>query len=319
MSLEFVSGLITGFLLFFGFYILQKEKDKPSSQESKETEKIDIQKFATAMHEYQKSKRPNRIILVRHGLSKANEDLTLYQRLADNKIGLTEKGKVQALEAGKKIKDLIGNESIRFYVSPYKRTRQTYNCIKELLTNNNYLTTYDNRIREQEYGNLQGEDMQKQFEEMNKVGEFYYRFQNGESGADVFNRACLFMEHIFREMTRIDYAKRDNIIIVTHDLFIRVFILNFLNLDVSLLNIIRHPDNCETIIIEKQQNGHFKIVSEIYEKHETDKLKRVKTSKEKEASPHESSNKIITELDLDEDGDKENNQNVFRDEEESDD
>lgn len=325
--MEFVAGLITGFLLFFGFYTLQKDKS-PSKEDPKKNEKnpqnimseVDIQKFAIAMHEYQKSKRPNRIILVRHGNSKANEDVTLYQRLADNKIGLTEKGKIQALEAGKKIKEIIGNESIRFYVSPYKRTRQTYNCIKEALVRNNHLATFDNRIREQEYGNLQGEDMQRQFEAMKKVGEFYYRFENGESGADVFNRACLFMEHIFREMTRFDYAKRDNIIIVTHDLFIRVFILNFLNLDVSLLKIIRHPKNCEAIIIEKQPNGRFGIVSDIYVQQETDKLQPVNQSLSltRKKTFKDVADKI-TQRDLDEEGDKENDENAFKNEEDSED
>lgn len=143
--------------------------------------------LAKAMYLYNKSKRPERIILVRHGQSQANVDLSLYKRLPDNRIGLTDLGKQQAQEAGKKIKQLIGDGSIRFFVSPYKRTRQTYNCILESLKDNKYLTSYDNRLREQEYGNIQ-KDMEEQFKEMKICGEFFYRFTNGENGADVFNR-----------------------------------------------------------------------------------------------------------------------------------
>ena len=108
--------------------------------------------------------------------------------------------------------------------------------------------------------------MEEQFKLMNKVGELYYRFKGGENGADVFNRACLFTEHLFREIESIEYKRRDNIIIVTHDLFIRLFMLNFLNsdLDKEKLNSIRHPNNCEFWIIEKNEKGRFKIKSDIF-------------------------------------------------------
>lgn len=212
---------------------------------------------------YRRYKRPNRIILIRHGTSEANLNTDLYKTKADNKIGLAKEGKEEAKEAGKRLKALLKDESIRFYVSPYKRTRQTYQSIIEQLKDNKHLTTYDNRVREQEYGNLHL-DFDKQFEEMKEIGEFYYRFQNGENGADVFNRACLFMDHIFLEMNKIDNARNDNIVIVTHDIFIRVFMLNFLNLDVSLLNTIRHPKQCEFWVIEKSESGSFILQTDIY-------------------------------------------------------
>lgn len=82
----------------------------------------------------------------------------------------------------------------------------------------------------------------------------------------------MFLEHLFREMTKIDYYSRDNIIIVTHDLFIRLFLLNFLGLDVSLINAIKKPGNCEFILIEKEKDGNYEIKSEIYNKEETKKL-----------------------------------------------
>jgi len=39
----------------------------------------------------------------------------------------------QAAIAGKELKELIGNESVYFIVSPYTRTRMTYEIVKEAL------------------------------------------------------------------------------------------------------------------------------------------------------------------------------------------
>lgn len=143
--------------------------------------------FAKGINRHNRTIRPNRILLIRHGQSQANVNVELYKTLPDNQIGLTEKGQEMALEAGKKLKSIIGDESVKFYVSPYKRTRQTFKGILQSITNNFYKTSFETRIREQEYGNLQ-RNMEEQFKEMEKCGEFFYRFVNGESGADVYNR-----------------------------------------------------------------------------------------------------------------------------------
>lgn len=48
--------------------------------------------------------RPRRIILVRHGESEGNVDESVYTRVPDPKIGLTNRGKVQAEQCGERIK-----------------------------------------------------------------------------------------------------------------------------------------------------------------------------------------------------------------------
>lgn len=84
--------------------------------------------------EEQKRLRPKRIILVRHGQSTANaSNYTELLTIPDNKIQLTEKGYKQALKVGQELKKIIGNESFRAYVSPYMRTKQTFNAIMESL------------------------------------------------------------------------------------------------------------------------------------------------------------------------------------------
>ena len=80
-----------------------------------------------------KANRPKRIILVRHGQSEANIDHKIYTHTPDNRISLTEKGKQQAKEASAFLKEIIGKESIKFMVSPYKRGIQTYEILKSSL------------------------------------------------------------------------------------------------------------------------------------------------------------------------------------------
>ena len=70
--------------------------------------------------------KPKRIILIRHGESQANVDKTLYGSIPDYTIELTDTGREQAREAGKRLKELVGNESMYFYVSPFWRARSTF-------------------------------------------------------------------------------------------------------------------------------------------------------------------------------------------------
>jgi broad specificity phosphatase PhoE len=62
--------------------------------------------------------KPKRIILVRHGESQANADPDHHEFTPDYAMHLTDTGRQQARKAGEQIAEVIGNESIRAYVSP---------------------------------------------------------------------------------------------------------------------------------------------------------------------------------------------------------
>ena len=226
-----------------------------------------IHKIVVMLHKYQKKRRPKRIILVRHGNSVANNNYDILQTVPDNKIHLTEKGIQQAKEAGKRLKKLIGDESIQFYVSPYQRTRETYENILESFKTNKTSCIYQSDLREQEYGNLQSE-MERQFKEQEKVGVFFYRFKNGESGADVHARMSLFLQYLFRRILSIDYYKWDNVIIVSHQITIKFFMMNFLNLPVSEFENMKELDNAQFWVIEKNEYGKYKVKDDIFFKKE---------------------------------------------------
>ena len=78
---------------------------------------------------------PHRVILVRHGESEGNLDESVYMRTPDALISLTQLGKGQAVEAGEKLKKEVINgvpaESIHVYLSPYLRSKQTYEEISK--------------------------------------------------------------------------------------------------------------------------------------------------------------------------------------------
>ena len=222
-------------------------------------------------HDYQKARRPKRIILVRHGNSVANNNYDILQEIPDNKIHLSEKGIEQAKLAGKKLKEIVGDESIQFYVSPYRRTKETYKYILESLKDNQSDCTISSVLREQEYGNLQN-DMDKQFKEQKLVGEYYYRFKNGESGSDVAARMAIFLQYLFRRILSIDYHTWDNIIIVSHCLTIKFFMMVFLNKPVKDYQRMKNLGNAEFWIIEKNEKGKYKVKDDIFnEEKETNK------------------------------------------------
>ena len=78
--------------------------------------------------------RPHRIVLVRHGESESNVDESVYTRTPDAHISLTQLGTQQAVEVGKKLKQEVindPNESIYVYLSPYLRSKQTYEGISK--------------------------------------------------------------------------------------------------------------------------------------------------------------------------------------------
>ncbi len=222
-----------------------------------------LHNFLKLIHKYQKKMRPKRIILVRHGNSVANNNYDILQRVPDNKVHLSEKGIKQAKEAGQRLKQIIGNESIQFYVSPYTRTKETYENIMESFHDNYTDCLYVTSLREQEYGNLQRE-MDKQFEEQKKVGVFFYRFINGESGADVHARMSIFLQYLFRRILSIDYHSFDNIVIVSHELTIKFFMMNFMNLPVTELDNIKKIDNAQFWTLEKNEYGKYILKDDIF-------------------------------------------------------
>ena len=68
---------------------------------------------------------------MRTGESIGNLDKKIYETIPDNQIKLTDLGVQQAIEAGKSLKKLIGDESVYLYLSPFDRAIETFENIQK--------------------------------------------------------------------------------------------------------------------------------------------------------------------------------------------
>lgn len=145
---------------------------------------------------------PKRIMLIRHGESYGNVDESVYEKTPDWRVRLSARGHRQAVEAGQRLKAAIGDDPCVFYVSPYYRTRETFaNVAMQLSPGQLVEYRMEPRLREQDFGNFQqSEGMRSAKEERAKFGRFFYRFPNGESGADVYDRVSTFLETLARDI-----------------------------------------------------------------------------------------------------------------------
>jgi len=203
------------------------------------------------------------IKLLRHGLSGANTGEEDLKDVPDHKIKLVPKGIKQARKAGRK----LGADFIRdaiVYVSPYRRTRQT---TMEALVGAGLIESSDQespirlyedpRLRELEFGYDGQEGIDAQRAMRDKIGYFWYRFEQGESPVQAYDRLSGFLDSFMRQMKR---KKKKKALIVFHGLAIRLFVMRFFHLTVEEFDLMRTPDNCDVITIgprKKIKNPQF--------------------------------------------------------------
>ncbi|KAK8483874.1 hypothetical protein V6N13_141123 [Hibiscus sabdariffa] len=214
---------------------------------------------------------PKHIILVRHGESEGNKDPSAYTTTPDHKISLTEHGRAQARLAGSRLRDLISSNGssqdwrVYFYVSPYERTRSTLREIGKSLSKKRVIGVREEcRIREQDFGNFQVEErMRITKETREKFGRFFYRFPEGESAADVFDRVSSFLESLWRDidLNRLnnDPSQELNLIIISHGLASRVFLMKWFKWTVEQFEQLYNPGNCEIRVMKLGPSGEYSL------------------------------------------------------------
>lgn len=210
--------------------------------------------------------KPKRIILLRHAESEGNVNKEIYKTKPDYALNLTPNGLLQAATSGKAIRDLIGNETVSAYVSPFYRTRQTFQMVKPFL--NVTEEREDPRLREQEWcGRLrpEGYDYGTE-EERDDYGHFYYRFHGGESCADVFDRISTLLETVHRDFRK--DTNPENALFVTHGMTLRVILMRWYHLKVEEFELLRNPKNAQFVVMERQEDNKYKLITplEKYEK-----------------------------------------------------
>jgi broad specificity phosphatase PhoE len=210
--------------------------------------------------------RPRRIILLRHGQSLGNVDESAYCTTPDWRIPLTDIGRNQATDAGRRLRNIICEKdaAVLFYNSPYIRAKQTLDRIKPFFDDKDIVACLEEpRISEQQIGNFQNvQQILDAKSERSKFGRFFYRFPTGEAGLDVYSRVSSFIPTMVRDCTRYGTAGQDldnlNVIIVTHGLALRFFLMRWFQFSVEDFELSRNPDNCELITMNKirDSSGH---------------------------------------------------------------
>jgi broad specificity phosphatase PhoE len=175
------------------------------------------------------------IYVIRHGESQHNVDRTVMAHTHDSQHSLTELGFRQAQITAEFMKPLL-NENTVIYCSPYLRTKQTAAAITGQLSEQ--VPFFENPlIREWELGNLYDFDNRtpEAKKEYKAAGQFYFRYQNGESLADVYLRATMFMTGVIERVKR--QGRYENVVVVSHAAFMHMLIAYLMNHPIdSLLN-----------------------------------------------------------------------------------
>lgn len=144
----------------------------------------------------------------------------------------------QAEEAGRQLRSLLKpDDTLQFYTSPYRRTRETTEGILRTLTSDdpspspfprNKITVFEEpRLREQDFGNFQpcSAEMERMWQERADYGHFFYRIPDGESAADAYDRVSGFNESLWRQFGDEDFPSV--CVLVTHGLMSRVFLMKW--------------------------------------------------------------------------------------------
>lgn len=204
--------------------------------------------------------KPHNIFIARHGQSRGNVDKDIYKVQPDYTLELTQLGQQQAFEAGSRIRDLICfDDTVAMYVSPFYRTRQTAFHMKKSL--NVFSSTEDVRLREQEWGqHISGEYNENHEILREQYGHFYWRFPNGESCADVYDRVSDFLNTLHRDFEKNLYPR--NVVIVTHGMTMRVLLMRWFHMTVEEFELLANPSNCDFYHLQLVGNK-YQIINDV--------------------------------------------------------
>ena len=84
-----------------------------------------------------------------------------------------------------------------------------------------------------------------------RFGRFWYRFPNGESGADVYDRITSFEDLMIRNINAGRFQSNTTLVLVTHGLALRIFLMRWFHWTVEQFHQVWNPLNADPIILER--------------------------------------------------------------------
>ncbi len=215
------------------------------------------------------------ILLVRHGESLANIDKSYERETPDCMIPLSEKGKLQAADAGKFLFAFLSQaehkgQKVRLWNSGYKRTRETTHGIMRNSASVIPEIVEDNRLREQDHGLFDGlNDAQREemypdyfrhFKKFTGDARYFAKYPMGESRADVEGRILPFFDKLKLEQEK----GLNTAVIVTHGDTIKSFIKGLMNHPFEWGSHELNPGNCSIRLLETDEHGAWQDKGYIY-------------------------------------------------------
>jgi len=212
-----------------------------------------------------------RILLVRHGESLGNVDPLVHATTADHAVPLSDRGREQAREAGRKIAAYFTEHDdgetrhVRLWVSPYRRTRETADALME--TVGEHITDRVEHILlcEQQFGLFDGipdrelaqkfphefayYDMQCRFN-----GKFWARMPQGESRFDVAKRIHQAFGSFHRDA---QVHGIHDLIVICHGVTLRAFVMMWCHLSPEWFEAEPNPHNCAVRLIDHGDRGYL--------------------------------------------------------------
>lgn len=225
---------------------------------------------------------PRHIILLRHGETAGLESLQEDLQVPNHRIPLSAVGVREALSAGKAVQQLLANPPdhqqqpgdqseprtcssssqastapegrLFLYTSPFLRCIQTAQHVARALRDDQLLGFQEEvQLREQDWGNFQEPGQQaKNYEQRLKYGRFFYRFPDGESAADVYDRMTMFQDHFVRDIASKRFAGNTSVMLVTHGLALRLFLMRWLHWSVDDFLQVHNPPTAQPMVLSRK-------------------------------------------------------------------
>jgi len=184
------------------------------------------------------------IYVMRHAESLEDIDKTAYERIPDENMPITDFGKRQVTQFCKEfIGHIAGIKNLCIYISPCLRVLETAQIIVSNLPRHiRWHLCSDNLIAKQNWGNITLDNRQKIEKERYSAGVLRYKFQGGESGAELLSRFGLFAKKLEEQLQNSQY---EHILVITHGFELRVLLKSLLGWTEDYFETLAHPHHCE--------------------------------------------------------------------------
>lgn len=198
------------------------------------------------------------ITFIRHGQSEGNVNPSIYLSKHDSELCLTDVGKSQSIEISQKYINnwkYLKTKNIHIYHSSYNRTIETFDHFRKGLIYNIEDKNIHESILLREWEThqcienpLDTYDFMIKNNKLNKSG-FFFRFDGGESLADLELRCRLFLI----ELDKIE--DNSHIFIFCHSFTELMFMKIINNISVEDFFKISHLKNCEFVSYYQEDSG----------------------------------------------------------------